>query len=440
MVPARSPPAYATIDGVAVDSLHNDVLRGATLAIDNVSTLAFSDSLGRFHIDSVPIGTRIIRVIHPILDSMGIDLHTPPLQFAAGQTFNVVVGIPSAKTLIAKTCSREDRRLGPAALLGTVQFDASNAPAAGAQVILQWIEVYVVGRKIQSDPVRRTVVVGQTGRFQLCGLPEDLGGTLIAVNGRDSTDIVDVELDSPLGVVGLSLPDPEPRGALATTASRRATAVLTGRVVDPQGAPIARARVAANGDSVAVLSDVDGRFTLQNLRGGTRAISVRRLGFEPTSVGVSLHAQRTVDITIKLARFVTMLDTVVVIARRNYALERTGFTRRKQAGTGYYLTPEQITRQHAYELTSLLSTAPMLRRSYVNGRPVITGRPRGIGGGCVDWVIDGMPWPADAVDEFIWPDEVAAIEVYSNAFAPAEFRRTLDNCEMVVLWTKMTVH
>jgi hypothetical protein len=169
-------------------------------------------------------------------------------------------------------------------------------------------------------------------------------------------------------------------------------------------------------------------------------LSVRRLGFEPAEVPVSLHARSPTDVTVRLQQFVVVLDTVRVVALQDRALSRVGFSRRKQMGMGYYLSPDQIGRTTAYDLPTLLATAPMLRREYSAGRARVTGRPTGSGGGCVTWWVDGNPWMGGGIEDFIRPDEVAAVEVYSSGFTPGEFRRAGQDCETIVIWTKQKVH
>src|ERR1700675_4930999 len=70
-VPTPSPSSpYAVIEGVAIDSLHRDVLRGAMITIDSVAVSGFTDSLGRFRIERVPPGSRRVHVMHAILDTI----------------------------------------------------------------------------------------------------------------------------------------------------------------------------------------------------------------------------------------------------------------------------------------------------------------------------------------------------------------------------------
>ena len=430
--PATTAKSFGVIDGNAVDSLHRNVLRGAFLTVEGSSASAFSDSLGRFRIDSVPPGTRRIEVVHPLLDSIGIRLRTLDLKVEAGSELHIVVAAPSAQTVVATQCTQSERRLGPAALLGTVEFADSESPAVGSQVILDWIELSVSQKKFHSTPFRRTATVASNGRFKLCGLPDDLNGSLIAVHGQDSTASIGVGLSSLVGVVGFTLPEPLASG-------RAGSATLTGHVLDPNGTGLSRARVSINGDAAVAATDAEGRFVLRNLRSGTRVLSVRRLGYQPVGVPVNLLTRVPTDVIVKLEKFVVVLDTVRVTAFRDMALDRVGFSRRKKSGMGYYLTPDEIARRHAFDLPGLLAMAPMLRRSYSDGRTIITGRPFGIGGGCVTWWLDDAPWLGGGIEDLVHPDEIVAVEVYSASFAPAQYRR-FGNCETVVLWTRMKIH
>lgn len=443
--PAAATRPFAVIEGVAVDSLHQDVLRGALLTVEGTSAAAITDSLGRFRIDSIPPGTRRVEVAHPILDTIGVALLTPPLKLDSGQQLHLVVAIPSVQTVVAARCTPGERQVGPAALLGTVQYAESESPAAGAQVVLEFVELRISGNKIQAVPYRRLATVGPNGRFKLCGLPEDLSGSVIAISGQDSTGQVGVSLSSRVGLVGLELPDPLPQastvpGATGVTAGRKGNATLTGIVLDPSSMPLSRARVSVAGDSAATLSDAEGRFTLHNLRSGTHTVAVRRLGFQPAEVPVTLHSRAPTEVSVKLGEFVAVLDTVRINATREQGLDRVGFNKRKQAGTGYYMTPDEISRRAIDDLPSLLSMAPMLRRVNDNGHTVIVGRSRGMDYDCVSYVVDGDPWLGGGIEDFIRSDEIAAIEVYSSSFVPGEFRRSIQDCETVVIWTKQKVH
>jgi hypothetical protein len=438
----------ATIEGVAIDSLHQDFLRGATLTVEGAESRAVTDSLGRFKLENVPPGTRRVEVLHPLLDSVGVSLRTPPIQLVAGQHMRLVVSTPSVATVLAVKCSAAERSVGEAALLGTVEYAETDRPAAGSRVLLEWIEHRVTGKSIQQIPRERSAVVSEEGRFKFCSLPQDVSGTITAMSGADSTSAVDVHLAGPLGVIGLELP--EPSASAAAEKPRVARATLTGIVLDPGGTPLARARVSVDADTAFAVTGSDGRFTVHNLRTGTRLISVRRLGFEPTQLPVDLRATRPTDVTVRMGELVAQLDTVRISAvRRNQQLDKVGFNRRMTMASGFFMTPDQIEKRNAYDVADLLTGAPMLRRTSGSRGTIISGRtPQvNVGGtgstsfsnGCVIFVVDGVPWRGGDVNDFVAANDVAAIEVYAKTFVPAQFRSGFDDCETVVIWTKQKI-
>jgi len=169
--PAKADSPPASVEGVAVDSLHRGFLRGAMLMVEGSSVTAATDSLGRFRLDSIPPGARRIDVMHPLLDSVGISLETKPLVLSGGQKLSLVVSVPSAATIVALKCSAAERVIGPAALVGFVQYSESEAPASGANVTLEWIDYEISRTTVETVPRRRAAKVGPNGRFQICGLP-----------------------------------------------------------------------------------------------------------------------------------------------------------------------------------------------------------------------------------------------------------------------------
>lgn len=449
--PAVGQPRLAVIEGVALDSLHNAYLRGALLLVEGADATTMTDSSGRFRFDSVLPGLRRIFVVHPILDTVGVALVTAPLQIAPGQHLGLVIGVPSAQTLLGLKCSAAERAAGPDALLGLVHFAGSDQAAAGAEVALEWTDYDVVDkRRLQTTSRRSVAKVSESGQFHLCGLPQDLSGLLTASIAGDTTSAVQVHLSALLGIAALELPKPatagnaassEPnvaRNAAGPTPSERGTAVLTGRVLDPHGLPVSQAQVSIAADSLATVSGADGSFVMKNLRAGMRTVSVRRLGFEPIDVPVNLNGNSPNAITVRLATLVPVLDPVsVTAAYAQEALDRIGFTKRKKGAGGWYLTPEDIAARNATQLPDLLAHAPNLRIAYYGSHAAIIAHPRGPGHGCVNYFLDGSMWLAGrGIENSIWPSDVGAVEVYEAGFAPPEFTRPLQICETVVIWSK----
>lgn len=443
----------AVIEGVALDSLHHEYLRGATIMVEGAQVLGITDSLGRFRLDNVPPGVRRVDIVHPLLDTLGIVLQTPSLNLVGGQTQQLVISTPSVQTILARRCTAGELSIGPAAIFGIVQFAESEQPATGSKVVFEWVEYRTTNRSFQTIPRRKIATVSPSGRFQFCGLPLDVAGTITGENGSEVTASIDVQIASKLSLLGLELPDPvtataatpgTPRdsaGVSRAAVARGGNAVLAGLVLDASGAPLSRVRVAVDGDTAVQMSGSDGRFVLRGLRSGTRSLTARRLGFAPARVVVDLHSRSPAAVVVKLGEFVPELDTVRITAQgTEVGLARTGFTERKKTGTGYYMTPEDISRRNASQLAELLTMAPMLRRaSGPNGQPIVQGRPRGAQMGCVTYFVDGVPWMGGGVEDFIYPTEVGALEVYSSGFTPARFSHGYEQCETVVIWTKNKV-
>jgi hypothetical protein len=85
---------------------------------------------------------------------------------------------------------------------------------------------------------------------------------------------------------------------------------------------------------------------------------------------------------------------------------------------------------------------PGLTIDYSSGQPVIKGT-RQAGGGCVNYYIDGVQYtpqtPGD-INDYMQPNELAAVEVYSASEVPMEFTQGGNSsCTTIVIWTKTRV-
>ena len=81
--PAAAPAktGKAKIVGVVVDSLNNRYLSGADVLVDGTNFTTQTDSLGKFSFEDLTPGTYRVGVFHPMLDTLGISLVTPPMDF-----------------------------------------------------------------------------------------------------------------------------------------------------------------------------------------------------------------------------------------------------------------------------------------------------------------------------------------------------------------------
>jgi hypothetical protein len=194
------------------------------------------------------------------------------------------------------------------------------------------------------------------------------------------------------------------------------------------------------------MTNEKGEFSLRNLPSGSQVLLARHLGFGAQTVAVDLSSHEPRRVSVKLPKFVAIMDPVVVTARRTASLDKVGFSQRKKSGAGYYLGPEQIQAMRANYLTDILRRVPGLRVSYTPQGDVVTSS-RGISSlsgnsGCVQYYVDDMPWqsamPGD-INNFVNGNEVVGVEVYAGPGAPAQYTRGMQDCTTIVLWTKFKI-
>jgi len=470
-VQAPAPPAAATADtthklsgviGVAVDSVHGGPLADAVVEVSGSGRRGVTDSSGRFRIDSVSPGAYKLALYHPVLDSLGVAIASQTVTFPAGRYAVVRIATPSAPTLGKLFCPPAKMLTGPSIVVGRVLDADTDVPDSGARVVLYWSQLEV-GRSlgVRHIPKLRQATVDASGTFQICGVPDNIHGTLRASRGSVATAGVPLATEERLLTLSaLYLASPEtitfadsgaggagatgsPAPAVAHSGLRRGKAVATGRVTDQGGRPIAAADVGVIGAAATTATDDSGRFTLSGLPSGTQSLTVRKLTYSPAEVPVSLTVRQPRSVTVLMRPSPPQLATVNVEAPRvQQGLKRVGFSDRKKVGLGHYLTEDQIASKLPQDITDVFTTMPGLAVSYATGQPVLQGT-RTAGGGCVSYVIDGVPYseqtPGD-INDYMKPDELSAVEVYNASDAPAEFTQAgQTSCTVVIMWTKTKV-
>ncbi len=443
--------AHAVVSGVAVDSVRGGYLRGAIVSVSGTALSAMTDSGGRFRIDSVAPGVRHLEVMHPLLDSIALRVRSPDRELRAGDTTVFILSLPSPETIVRAKCTADEISRGNAALVGNVTDADSGAPAEGATVLVEWLEYQLGRRSMNRLPHRRIATVRSDGSYRVCGIPDDLTTGAVAYSGADTTGTVAAIFSQKLAVVSFRLPGPgrpstgvlAPSDTVGLESAGRGTAVLTGRVSDASGSPLANARVAVEADDASTTTDNNGEFRLAGLRTGTRGLTVRRLGFAARDVPVEVSASAPRSVNITLDRYVAILDAVRISAIRDIGLQRVGFSDRRRAASGRFFGPDDIDRRNPQRLSMLLETVPSLRMgTNQEGKRYVTSRHNG----CVAYYVDGLRWsstnPADiemSPDAFLSGAELGAVEVYDAMSTPAEYMRFSSRgqpCAVVVIWTK----
>lgn len=459
---AAASASLASIAGLVLDSLHNAPLAAATVHIVGTERRGITGADGHFHIDSIAPGEHQLTVSHPLLDTLGLSITTRPVALAAGATTEVLLATPSEETILDLACPASVRRVrGPGVLVGRVRDADTDQPAAGTRVTLVWSEM-TVGQDIgiRKAPRVREATVGPDGTYKICGLPIPLNGTLQASRAGITTAEVPVVFEDralmmrSLGignteVVAAAPPDtaahagqrPTAAAAAATVAQpapklRSGSASISGRVVNGAGAPVPGAQVGVTGTPATTVTRTDGGFTLSGLPSGTQALVVRQIGFAPVEQPVELSARAPQRVTVTLRAATPVLETVRVQAAANDEYAKVGFTNRKRAGLGHFLTADEIDKRSARQISDILGTMPGLRTRSAGAYNVIQSTR----GGCVAYYLDRSPFtsmtPGD-VDQAMPPSEIAAIEVYDPSTVPAEFTTSATtSCTTIVIWSK----
>ena len=141
-------------------------------------------------------------------------------------------------------------------------------------------------------------------------------------------------------------------GGLPAQARPDAATVLNGTIVD-RGTrlPIVGATVGIEGMPLFVVSDSAGRWRLANVPGGPQVLFVRKIGFAPARVSVTVPARGTLTRDVALARTALELETVNVTA------DPAGRAR-GEAGTASVIGREAIANQTAASLAGVLELVP----------------------------------------------------------------------------------
>lgn len=438
---AQAPGAreHAVLEGVVVDSLRGGFLRNAPVAVVGPSRMAFTDSAGRFRIDSIPPGEYQVALFDPLLDTLALEVLSPKTRFAAGETVTLVMAVPSALTIARTKCGAQQTSDGQWVLLGQVLYADDLTPVEGARLSMGWMEYSVEqGQGLKQSPRQRAATSGPGGFYRICGLPRDLRADAQVEKGEEKTGAVVVASDeSPLTVMTFLLPGVPVAASGDSTLRVRAmtsgSATIRGQVSEHDGSPVQNAHVSLDGGG-ATITDSTGRFVLEGQPGGTRTLIVRRLGYVPAEATVNATPVRVSTVNLRLARHVPILEEVVIAARREAVLSEVGFIDRRRAGRGRYLDSDDVELRSPGKMSYALNGIGGLRLEAGN----LVGRLDGRGNRCVRIFIDGRQFRTldkYTIDDVLTPTEVGAVEVYSAHFTPPEFQ-DYDACETVLIWTK----
>jgi hypothetical protein len=421
-----------------------------------VAHTARTDSSGRFAIAGVPAGRYLAGFLHPLLDSLEVELPPRPLDVGAtAGTVRLPLAVPSAATIAAALCGPNARSDSTGTVFGRLYDAVSLRPVAEGSVSLRWMEFTVGPTGARQRRREVYAAAGDGGRFVFCNVPGDATVALRAIRGSDTTGTVEHQLPA-RGAVRrdffvarvaatasqvdtVTLGD-STRGALRRVV-RRGTAQLGGTVRNKEGRPIKDARLRVADSGVEATTDDEGRFLLSEAPGGTQRLEVRAIGYYPEERAVDLVAGRAAAVHLTLATLRSVLDTVRVSAARVYSADSHGFEQRRKArASGYFFDQSDVERLRPPNVTQLLTRVQGVTLAGDAFDSAILMRDFFTGDFCQPAVfIDGMrltDLTARDINMWVRPEELAGMEIYTRSEqAPPEFT-TAEGCGALVLWTR----
>lgn len=449
--------AQAHIQRIVLDSLRTRApLVGATVVIVEQNRYTTSDSLGRFRFDGVPLGRATLGVLHPLLDSL--DLQLPPTAVdvvASGAVATVT--IPPAVRMYAQLCA-DGRDNDGGVIVGRVRDIDDGTPIVGAAVATEWLEYTVGSNGSTPKGVAMAARSDAKGMFVLCNVPTQVPLSVrVRHNGVVAGPSRVVLDDRLLGrtELGMSLRDTAARhvsvvDSIISRDNVRGTAMLRGRILRADRSPAAFAAVGVIGTGRVTRADSSGLFSLEGIAAGTRTIDIRSVGSLPTLQSLEFATGAVLDTSFVLAPLPQILPTLKTSERYRASFEQAGFYDRRRMGLGAFVTESDIRRHGAVDLTNALIGVRGIR---VDGG-VVRGMPymRGFGKStCIPvFFVDGLrflvdgPWPGPGV---VYPysdllgvipgSQIKGIEVYASAGSiPPQYHVPAEGCGSIVIWTR----
>ncbi len=214
-------------------------------------------------------------------------------------------------------------------------------------------------------------------------------------------------------------------------------ASLHGSVRDPSGAPVAFAMITVA--DVRGVADSAGRFSLTSLRAGSADVLIRRLGYTPKRVSLTLVEGRADSMHVVLAFIPFELAGITTEAATFGRM--ADFNRHRVNGQGIYIDREELEKRRTPRLSDVLRRMPGVRiATDRSGRTLVRMGRATTGRDCPpEFWIDGVRAQFLGVDD-VPVSDIEALEVYRGPSGlPPEFNSRYSNaqCGAVIIWTRV---
>ena len=265
-----------------------------------------------------------------------------------------------------------------------------------------------------------------------------------------------------LGIAAMALPrrapsQSAPPAARATTDSLAYRQRLLGVFDAQSGDPIQGAEVRDLYSGTVALTTATGTVSLAFLPAGRTLVVIRKLGYLPRSLFVTISRTDTAALTLLLAPQPVTLPTVTTTDSADSHLPPVlrEFERRRRAGQGRFISEAQLRARDGAQMSTVLATVPGLsiRSGSVVGTHGTSAGPVIMSAGvpCYATVYqDGAmiyqaafqlqaktPQPPPDFSR-LRVDEYSAVEYYASpAEYPPSVSPTNNSCGVLMLWTRV---
>ncbi len=460
---------HAVVRGTVFDSIAGQPLNRAEITLAERSNplrtwSATTDVSGSFQFNAVAHGRYIVGFTHPALDSLGIEVPDRSLTVADAPSYDIVLAIPSARTLVASLCSSDLATDSTGLLIGRVLHPGLPLVQEGG-VLASWSELQFTKQGINLTTPSASAEAGPGGWFAMCGLPINTPIVVRGWIGADSTGLLELDLpddgllrrDLFVGDQRATTTVPAERLVADDTTSpfRRSTAAagvprgdgrVTGVIRSLNGIALAGSQIEILGTGLQISTDDAGAFAIDSVPPGSHSLVARRLGFVPYRAVIDVLPPRTTVHDITLAPFLARLDTVRVLTPRSAGWEND-LAARRSSGLGRYILEADIIKRNPVQVTDLLRDVPGLDVVPIGLSKIPMMKREGGQSVCFPAVfIDGLRQPRPQgdtlavmldLDLLVGPANVKAIEVYARqSRVPLQFLDRSENCGSLVIWTK----
>ncbi len=459
---------FGAITGVVRDSATGRVVANADVKLRGTAYRATSGSRGRFLIDSIAPGRYAAEVVVPPWDTAGVPLPAQFVVVTGGTATRTDLWAPSLGSIERELCpstafatqtSPDSGKLATGIVRGTLRTEKGTA-VANAPITVSWVDFQhaLGGLHLGGTEMHASAHSDSTGRFLLCGIRVNHPLALMVRDPQDGRVVI-FQDSMRLAATGVAVRHIVVRSM--TTGISGAAGAILGIVHASDGTrPLSGVEVSLVGGRLSARTDDSGRYVLGPLDGGEYQLVVRKPGFEPVTARATLAAGDSLLMNLALKELPVQLGAVQTRAR---GAARSDFDRRRQTGSGTYVTRRELRDKAGFQLSNLLlAEAPRLALVRYGDNHVALANKTApfVPCGTLTQCNHPQPWPdkcyvqvyVDGVQVYAYntgnttepfdinslaTTDLMGVEIYVGASdTPAELSGSGAACGTVVLWTR----